>query len=69
MPSSPRKAEQTTVARLQSERDRALNELKKTKGKRDKGSRDNDRRSDTVDLKPNEDWNKDKKQRRGGRSH
>ena len=63
---SPRKDPQSTVSRLQSERDRPINELKHAKKKYPK---DDDRRGG-VDLKPNDEWKKEsgggKKRRRGG---
>ena len=65
---SPRKDQQATVSRLQSERDRAINELKHAK-KKVYNPKDDDRR-DGVVLKSNDDWKKEsgggKKRRRGG---
>ena len=63
---SPRKDQQATVSRLQSERDRAVNELKHAK-KKSYNPKDDDRRDNAV-LKPSDDWKKDvgKKRRRGG---
>ena len=65
---SPRKDQQATVSRLQSERDRAINELKHAK-KKSYNPKDDDRR-DNVVLKPSDGWKKEsgggKKRRRGG---
>ena len=64
---SPRKDQQATVTRLQSERDRAINELKHAK-KKSYNPKDDGR--DGVVLKSNDDWKKEsgggKKRRRGG---
>ena len=70
--SSPRKDPQSNVSRLQSERDRAINELRHAKKKKSYNPKDDDRRGG-VDLKPNDRLKKEsgggKKRRRGGRDH